>query len=154
MRGRDIHARASKRISNDHRQTALDEFQHRILRNGVHDDIVEDAQLAHLEDAIAKLEDTRDRRRSELAGDYPAAGITDSLDDLQKTARERVMEICAERARIVLDDGDAWVAEGYEEEADVEAAKREAATWLLANDEATRRVYGGTDFLREQEVDA
>jgi len=154
MRGNDIHGRAAKRVRNDHRRRALDEFDHRILADGVHDDIVEDDQLAHLEDAIAKLEDTRDRRRSELATDDPGAGIANSLDGLQETARERVMEVCAERARTVLDDGDEWVAEGYEDREEVEAAKREAATWLLANDEVTRRVYGGTDFLREQEVDA
>ncbi|WP_338756500.1 hypothetical protein V9T20_12525 (plasmid) [Halobacterium salinarum] len=156
MRGNDIHSRAAKRIRNDHRQRALDQFDHRILADGVHDDIVEDDQLAHLEDAIAKLEDTRDRRRGELPSDDsdPGAGIADSLDGLQETARERVMEICAERARSVLDDGDDWVAAGYEDAEDVEEAQQEAATWLVANAEATRRVFGGTDVLREQEVDA
>jgi len=154
MRGNDIHGRASKRIRNDHRRRALDEFNHRILADGVHDDIIEDDQLAHLEDAIAKLEDTRERRRGELDSEDAGADIAGSLDGLQETARKRVMEICAERARVVLDDGDDWVAKGYEDAEDVQEAQQEAATWLVANDEVTRRVFGGTDFLHEQEVDA
>jgi hypothetical protein len=155
MRGHDIHGRGARRIRSDHRQTAIDEFHHRILRDGVHDDIVEDAQLAHLEDAIAKLEDTRDRRRRELETDAdPAQAVVDAIEDLQETARERVMEVCAMRARIVLVDGDVWVQEGYEDEADVEAAKREAATWLVANDDVTKRTFGGMDEAVSEEVDA
>ncbi|MFC7202840.1 hypothetical protein ACFQJC_04885 [Haloferax namakaokahaiae] len=147
MRGNRIHSRASKRIRNDHRTTATDEFEHRILRDGVHDDIVEDGQLAQLEDAIATLEDVRDERRRELGGDdeYDAsqgAEVASSVVTLHDIVSHRVQEICAERCRIVLLDGDEWVEEGYEEADAVAEAKREASNWLLEHPDVCERLWG------------
>ena len=147
MRGNRIHTRASRRIRSDHRDAALEEFDHRILRDGVYEDVIQDGQLAHLEGAIADLEDVRDRRRAELADtdeDY-AAEVARSIEHLQGTACRRVEEICAERCRSVLVDGDEWVEEDWEERDDVDAAKREAANWLLEHREACERLWGATD---------
>ena len=159
MRGNRIHTRASRRIRSDHRDAALEEFDHRILRDGVYEDVIQDGQLAHLEGAIADLEDVRDRRRAELADtdeDY-AAEVARSIEHLQGTACRRVEEICAERCRSVLVDGDEWVDEGWEDPDDVDAAKREAATWLLANADACNRLWSAEEhesLLDEEAADA
>ncbi|GGM64039.1 hypothetical protein J2752_000481 [Halarchaeum rubridurum] len=142
MRGQDIHPRAARRIRSDHTSTAPSEFRHRVLADGVHDDVLEDSQLATLEDAIASLEDVRDERRETLrgAGDQGrTAG--EPLPDLHRQARDRVRELCAARAGVVLADGDTWVAEGFEDAADVAAATREAAAWLRAHPDVRERVF-------------
>lgn len=147
MRANDIPTRAKRRIRNDHRQAACGEFEHRILRDGVHDDVVEDDQLAHLEALIANTENVRDRRREELADtdeDY-AAEIARSIEHLQGTVTRRVMEICAERCRVVLVDGDEWVEEGWEDADEVAAAKREATNWILEHREVCERIWGDED---------
>lgn len=153
MRGNRIHTRAKRRIRNDHRQAAVNEFDHRILADGVHDDIVEDQQLAETEDAIAKLEDQRDRRRDELAETTTdhAAEIVRSIEHLQGTARQRVMELCAIRCDTVLADGDEWVDEGWEDADAVQAAKHEAAQWLIEHADVRTRLWGeeGPDALNE-----
>ncbi|WEL29825.1 hypothetical protein [Haloferax volcanii] len=143
MRGNDIHSRAAKRVRADHRPAATGEFDHRILCDGVHDDIVEDDQLVQLEDAIATLEDVRDTRRNELGnGDELTTDTVDAITRLQDEADRRVMEVCAERCRAVLVDGDEWVGEGWEEASEVESAKREATNWLLEHPEACKRLWG------------
>lgn len=147
MRGNDIHSRAARRVRGDHRSTATSEFDHRILCDGVHDDVVEDDQLAQLEDVAARLEDVRDDRRNELGetDDYDASygtELANSLVDLPTVIDQRVMEICAERCRIVLVDGDEWVERGWEDASEVEAAKREASNWLLEHPEACKRLWG------------
>lgn len=147
MRGNDIHPRAARRIRSDHRDVALDEFESGMLRDGVHDDIVEDTQLAQLEDAIAHAEDARDCRRAELAdGDEDfSREIVRAVEHVQGTVRRRIMEICAERCRVVLVDGDDWLAEGWVEADELEAAKREAANWLLEHEAVTRRLWDESD---------
>lgn len=155
MRGLDIPPRASRRIRNDHRRTATSEFHHRVLADGVHDDIVEDTQLAQLEDAIATAENARDRRRNELADtgtDY-AEDVAWSIEHLQAVARRRVMEVCAECCRTVLVDGQAWVDEGWEDQADVDAAKREAAAWLLAHEFITERTFDTSPVANSGEAE-
>ncbi|RDZ61401.1 hypothetical protein C5B90_19200 [Haloferax sp. Atlit-12N] len=147
MRGNDIHSRAARRVRVDHRSTATDEFDHRILCDGVHDDVVEDDQLAQLEDAIATVEDVRDERRRELGDtdDYDARVESDTASaalQLHDVVDQRVMEICAERCRAVLVDGDEWVEEGWEDASEVEAAKREATNWLLEHPETCKRLWG------------
>ena len=143
MRGHDIPPRASRRIRSDHTSTATSEFDHRLLKDGVHDDILEDTQLALLEDAIATAEDARDRRREELADTEADYGheVAWSVEHLQSVVGRRVMEVCAERCHTVLVDGDEWVAEGWEDQEDVDAAKQEAATWLLDREAVTARTF-------------
>lgn len=143
MRGNRIPTRAKRRIRNDHRKTATNEFSHRILRDGVHDDIVEDDQLAHLEGVIANAENVRDRRREELANtdeDY-AAEVARSIEHLQGTVQRRVLEVCAERCRMVLVDGDDWVEKDWVDVEDVESAKAEAVNWILEHREVCERLW-------------
>lgn len=147
MRGNDIHPRASRRIRTDHRNAALDEFETRLLEDGVHDDIVEDMQLALLEEAIATAEDARDRRREELADtdeDY-SSEVVRAVEHVQGTVRRRIEEICAERCRFVLVDGDDWLDEGWVDQEVLEAAKREASNWLLEHEAVTQRLWGGDE---------
>lgn len=141
MRGNDIPPTASRRIRNDHRTTATDEFEHRLLRDGVHDDIVEDDQLARLEHALALTEEVTDLRIGGTALDY-LAGLDDAAGALTDEIDARVMEVCAERCRRVLKDGDDWVERGWEDARDVEAAKREAVNWLLEHRGVCRRLWG------------
>jgi len=141
MRGKRIHSRARRRVRN-HASRAVDRFEHRILADGVYDDVLEDTQLAHLEDAVAKIEDARDRRREELADELdadPSSGIADAVEQLQKPIADRINEVCAERCRAVIVDGDEWVAEGWEDADDVAAAKEEARRWLQDNIDAAER---------------
>jgi len=143
MRGNRIHSRAKRRVQS-HRSEAVDRFDHRILADGLHDDIVEDQQLAQLEDAVAKIEDVRDRRREELADDLdedPSAEIAAAVETLHEPIADRVDELCAERCKAVLVDGDEWVEEGWEDEDDVLAAKREANTWILDHEDVARRLW-------------
>ncbi|WP_435065908.1 hypothetical protein [Halobaculum sp. EA56] len=156
MRGNRIHPRASRHIK-DHRSEAIDRFEHRILKDGLHDDVVEDTQLAHLEDALAQVEDVRDRRREELADDLdddPSAEIANAVEALHEPIADRVDELCAERCRAVLVDGDEWVDEGWEDREAVEAAKREATAWLLAHEDVTRRLWADEEDPVLEEVDA
>lgn len=147
MRGNNIHTRAARRVRTDDRDLALEEFDAKLLRDGVHDDIVEDSQLAELEDAIASIEDARDQRRDALAESDadPAGELARSVEDLQDTVRHRVMEVCADRCRVVLVDGDNWLDEGWVDQADLVAAKREAANWLLEHEDVTDRLWTEED---------
>ncbi|UIO98915.1 hypothetical protein Hbl1158_10250 [Halobaculum sp. CBA1158] len=141
MRGNDTHPRAGRRIT-DHRSEATDRFEHRILKDGLHDDIVEDAQLAQFEDAVATIENVRDTRREDFDGDGdPGEAIADAVEQLHEPIADRVDELCAERCRTVLVDGDEWVEEGWEDPEDVEEAKREATSWLTHHGDVARRLW-------------
>lgn len=147
MRGNRIPTRAKRRIRNDHRTTATDEFEHRILIDCVFDDVVEDQQLAMLEESIARLEDARDQRRDDLA--EPDVGscsdLATAVEAMHDPPRARVMEICAERCRTVLIDGDDWVERGWEDAEEMATAKREAATWLLEHPDVRARLWGSDE---------
>lgn len=154
MRGNRIHSRADRRVKN-HRSEAVEQFDHRILADGVHDDIVEDDQLAQLEDAVATIEDVRDERRSALDGEGdPADAIANAVEQLHDPIADRVDEIAAERCRTVLVDSDEWVAKGWEDRDEVDAAKREAANWLLEHEDVTRRLWTEDNDPVLGEVDA
>lgn len=132
MRGTRIHTRASRRV-NDHRSTATDEFDHSLLADGVYESVIQDMQLKQIEDAIATAEDARDTRRDELdtdGDDDPAAEIASSLSPLQETARQRVLELCAQECRFVLE-----TAEGEE-------VRAEAVAWLEEHPETADRLWG------------
>lgn len=141
MRGNNTPPTASRRIRNDHRDTATDEFDHHLLADGVHDDIVEDAQLARLEHARALTEAAHDRRTDETALDY-CAGLDTATGKLLTQIDARVMEVCAERCRRVLVDGDDWVRREWHDADEVDATKREASTWLLEHPDVGERLWG------------
>ena len=157
-RGHDIPPRAERRIRNDHTNTAIDEFESGILRDGVWEDVLEDTQLAQLEDAIATAENARDRRRGELDDESEDHGllVATGMQDLQAVVRKRVMELCAERAHTVLEDGDQWVSEGWEDPDTIKDAQDEAATWLREHRDVCLRVFGTStpDVLDDHEVTA
>jgi len=142
MRGHDIPPTAAKRIRNDHRTTATDEFEHQLLADGVYDDIVEDEQLARVEAAIATAEQVSDLRVDGLEGVDYCGDIDRAVGRLREMVRPRIMEVCAKRCRAVLVDGDNYVEEGWREAEAVAAAKREAANWLLEHREVCRRLWG------------
>jgi hypothetical protein len=145
-RGNDIHVRASRRIRNDHTDRAADEFDHQLLSDGVRERVLQDTQLAQLEDAIATTENARERRRAELDGQSQDHGapVASAMDELQAVVRQRVMELCAEQATTALEDGDQWAEEAdHISEEDVEAVQAEAATWLLDHPDVCQRVFDG-----------
>lgn len=145
MRGNRIHTRAERRVR-EHARDASERFDHRILADGVHDDVLEDLQLAVLEDAVVDLEHVRDDRREELNdGGDPSAALFEAVESVQPVVDDRVDELCAERCRIVLVDGDEWTEDGPEDAEDVDAAKREATNWLLEREEVTRRLWGDSE---------
>lgn len=159
MRGHDLHPRASRRIR-DHEDTAIDVFGHRLLQDGVAEDVLEDDQLARIEQAIATAEDARDQRRAALADDADVpidvdygADIAATLEPLQRTARRRVDELCAERCRVTIEAGDDWVARGHADADEVAAAQREARAWLLEHPDVCGRLEGGAALLNQLQPD-
>ena len=157
-RGHDVHARAERRIRQDHTDTASAEFEHQLLSDGVWEDVLEDTQLAQLEDAIATAENARERRRGELDDQSEDHGllVATAMDDLQTVVRKRVMELCAERAHCALEDGDEWLAEDHLSAELVEDAQDEAAGWLHEHPNVCLRVFGTThpSVLTDHEVTA
>ena len=166
-RGHDVHARAERRIRQDHTDTASAEFEHQLLSDGVWEDVLEDTQLAQLEDAIATAESARERRRGELDDESEDHGllvatamddlqVATAMDNLQNVVRKRVMELCAERAHRALEDGDQWLAETHFSAELVEDAQDEAAGWLHEHPTVCLRVFGTThpSVLTDHEVTA
>jgi hypothetical protein len=142
MRGSDLPRRAERRISEDYTHRAAREFNHGLLSDGVREDVLQDEQLADLEDAIATAEDARDRRRGGLddTSEDHGARVAAAMNDLQAVVRQRIMELCAERAHAALEAGDQWVADGVDA-ADVAAAQHEARQWLHAHPDVCQRVF-------------
>ena len=157
-RGHDVHARAERRIRQDHTDTASAEFEHQLLSDGVWEDVLEDTQLAQLEDAIATAESARERRRGELDDESEDHGllVATAMDNLQNVVRKRVMELCAERAHRALEDDDQWLAETHFSAELVEDAQDEAAGWLHEHPTVCLRVFGTThpSVLTDHEVTA
>lgn len=157
-RGHDIPTRAERRIRQDHTDTATGEFDHQLLSDGVWEDVLEDTQLAQLEDAIATAENARDRRRGELDDTSEDHGllVASGLGDLQAVVRKRVMELCAERAHLALEDGDQWAEEGHFSAGLVEDAQAEAAAWLREHPDVCQRVFDTSEpsVLDDHEVTA
>lgn len=143
-RGNDVHTRAARRIR-EHSRQAAEAFESQPIRDGLHDDVLEDTQLAQLEDAIAEMEDLRDRRRTDENADAPVdptADVVDAIETLQTTVDHRLAELQAERCRTVLDDGAEWVARGWCDREAVAEATAEATTWLLEHHEVCLRAFG------------
>jgi hypothetical protein len=157
-RGHDIPPRAERRIRQDHTNTATDEFDNGLLRDGVWEDVLVDTQLAQLEDAIATAENARERRRGELDDTSEDHGtrVAAGMDDLQSVVRQRVLELCAERAHTILEDGDQWVTEGHVDSGDLAAAQHEAAGWLREHPDVCQRVFNERtpSILDDQEATA
>jgi len=145
MRGNDIPTTAARRIRTDHRPTATNEFESRLLSDGVDEAVLEDTQLARLEAARAEVEEAYQTRTDDLdAVDYDAEldGIADSIGTEIQT---RIMEVCAEACARVLDRGAEWVDEDWEDVPTVMAAKSEAVAWLRDHPEVCERLWGRRD---------
>lgn len=143
MRGNDIPAPARREISGRLRELATGQFEHRILADGVHDDVVEDGQLAQLMDAAVTAGHAVERREAQHdTVDADTADAAAAAERLRQVAETRVLEICAERCFAVLDDGHVWVEKGWEDRDDMRTAQQEAAAWLCDHRDVCVRVLG------------
>lgn len=133
------------KIVNSLAREAAERFDAVLLHNLLADSVPEDDQLMALANAVAEAQHARDVRTREYDGSDAAtiAGLCEDAEDiLHRTLGERLVECIAEECRVVLTDGDDWLQEGHVDADELDAAKREAANWLLEHEDVTRRLWG------------
>lgn len=145
-RGNDIAPGAASR-QRELADTAATDFDASPIHNRVHDDIVEDQQLAVLLDAAARTREASEYRDN-LASPTRTDDLDQAADRISHVARDRRHEIVAQACASIITEGDTWAAEGHWDRETVAAAQREARDWLQVNTNAAERV-GVLDVLAD-----
>jgi hypothetical protein len=132
-RGNDVSPQASRRVRELSSRFA-ESFDAAAIHNTVHDDVLEDQDLALMLDAAFRAEEVEKYRE---ADDDVADALLKGWGKLSWAAEQRVQEVVAQSCATVIQEGDDWT-DAWDEAA-IAAAKHEAREWLQVNTNAADR---------------
>jgi hypothetical protein len=119
--------------------TARD-FEADPLHITVHNEIIEDDQLAQLCDAAIEASIASDRREGIHGEDGPGVeNLSEAWGRIAYVARQRALEVVAEACATVVQDGDQWIEEGRWNAETIHEAQAEAREWMQAHTNETNR---------------
>ena len=134
-RGNDVSPKASRRVREISSRFA-ESFDAAAIHNTVHDDVLEDQDLALMLDAAFRAEEVEEYRE---ADDEVAEALLEAWGKLSWATEQRAQEVVAQSCATVIQEGDQWAAEGHWDDDEIAVAQHEAREWLQVNTNAADR---------------
>jgi hypothetical protein len=131
---------ASTRRQREFADGMASDFEYVPVHNTVHDEILDDDQLAWLCDAAATVSIASDLRERSYGEDGKyVENLEEIWGRLDYIARQRALEVVAEACATVIQDGEQWAEDGHWDAETIHKAQDEARQWMRWHTNETNR---------------